>query len=124
MSLTFVGAGLFDEEDISIKGYKRCKEADFVFMENYTSRLFGARIEDFEDLLDKEIDILSRSEVEKEKKPLSFAEENQVVFLVPGDPMISTTHVDLRIDAVEKGIDSEIIHGASIFTAAPGLSGL
>jgi len=38
--------------------------------------------------------------------------------------MISTTHVDLRIRAHDRGIDTQIIHGTSIATAACGLTGL
>ena len=38
--------------------------------------------------------------------------------------MIATTHVDLRIRAIRRGIATKIIHGGSIITAAPGLLGL
>jgi diphthine synthase len=38
--------------------------------------------------------------------------------------MISTTHVDLRIRAHDRGISTQIIHGASIATAVCGLTGL
>lgn len=124
MSLTFVGLGLFDEKDISLRGLEKTREAELVFAEFYTSKLFGSSKDGFEELFNKEIIVLSRDEVEKEKKPLEFASEKDVVFLVPGDPMISTTHVDLRLEAEKRDIETDIIHGASIFTAAPGLSGL
>ncbi|PTD93916.1 diphthine synthase [archaeon SCG-AAA382B04] len=124
MSLTFVGLGLFDEKDISLKGLERAKEADVIFAEFYTSKLFGAKKEDFEELFERELRVLSREEVEQQQKPLELAHENDVVFLVPGDPMISTTHTDLRIKAMENAIETQIIHASSIFTAAPGLSGL
>lgn len=124
MTLTFVGAGLFDERSMSIRGYEVSREADVVYMENYTSKLFGADLSDFEELIDQGISVLGREEVERDNKLLDEAKSNEVVFLVPGDPMISTTHVDLRIKAIEEGINTVIVHGASIFTAAPGLSGL
>ena len=38
--------------------------------------------------------------------------------------MIATTHVDLRIRAEKAGIKTRLIHGASIFSAAIGLTGL
>ena len=44
--------------------------------------------------------------------------------LVPGDPMIATTHVALRIQAEKRGIRTRLIHGASILSAVIGLSGL
>lgn len=125
MTLAFVGLGLFDEKDISIRGLEAVREADCVFAEFYTSKLFGASKEDFEELLGKEIRVLSRNQVEQKGLPLERAKEGKdVAFLVPGDPMISTTHVDLKIEAMESEIETRIIHGASIFTAAPGLCGL
>jgi diphthine synthase len=38
--------------------------------------------------------------------------------------MIATTHVDLRLRAIERGIPTKIIHSSSIVTAVPGLLGL
>ena len=38
--------------------------------------------------------------------------------------MTATTHVDLRLRAVEKGISTRIVHSSSIVTAVPGLLGL
>jgi diphthine synthase len=38
--------------------------------------------------------------------------------------MVSTTHIDLRIRAAERGISTAIIHGASISSAVCGISGL
>jgi diphthine synthase len=47
-----------------------------------------------------------------------------VVFLVAGDPLIATTHVDLRLRAETQGIKTRIIHGVSIISAVIGISGL
>jgi diphthine synthase len=38
--------------------------------------------------------------------------------------MVSTTHIDLRMRAAAMGIPTAVIHGASISSAACGLSGL
>jgi diphthine synthase len=38
--------------------------------------------------------------------------------------MISTTHIDLRIRAKKRGIETSIIHASSISTAVCGLTGL
>ena len=43
---------------------------------------------------------------------------------VPGDPMVSTTHADLRMRAGARGIRTAIVHAASISSAVCGLSGL
>ena len=46
-----------------------------------------------------------------------------VAFLVGGDPMVSTTHLDLRLRAVELGIETKVIHSSPV-TAISGLTGL
>ena len=43
--LTFVGLGLFDELDVSLRGAEAIRSADTVFLEVYTSVLMGASIE-------------------------------------------------------------------------------
>lgn len=44
--------------------------------------------------------------------------------MVPGDPMVATTHVDLRLRAHKAGIKTRIIHAASVASAAAGTTGL
>lgn len=124
--LVFVGLGLYDENDISLRGLEEIKRADFVFAELYTSLMEGLRIKKLEKLTEKNIVLVSRRMLEEEngRRILAAAQKGKVVFLVPGDPLIATTHVDLRIRAVKAGIKTLIIHGASIISAAIGLSGL
>jgi diphthine synthase len=55
---------------------------------------------------------------------LSKARTKRVGFLVPGDPMVATTHVDLRLRAHKLGIKTQIIHAASVASAAAGAAGL
>ena len=123
--LTFIGLGLYDRTDISEKGLQRIRVADEVFLEAYTSRLMGASREDLEAFYQKPVRLLYRKEVEQEPgEILGLARDRDVVFLCAGDPMVSTTHADLRIRAAELGIPTAIVHGASIASAACGLSGL
>lgn len=123
--LTFIGLGLYDEHDISCKGLSAIRAADAVFLEYYTSRLMGTDIPAMESLYRKEIHLLSREDVEQHPDPiLDAAEGGSAVFLTGGDTMVSTTHADLRIRAAERGIPTQIIHGASISSAVCGLSGL
>ncbi|WOF16531.1 diphthine synthase [Methanoplanus sp. FWC-SCC4] len=123
--LTFIGLGLYDEKDISVKGLECIKSADSVFLEGYTSRLMGADINKLEEYYGKKITFLGRADVEQHPENiLKAAEEGNAVFLTGGDPMVSTTHADLRIRAKERGIKTGIIHAASIQNAVCGLSGL
>jgi diphthine synthase len=122
--LTFIGLGLFDKKDITLKGLEEAKNSDRIFAEFYTARLMGTSKEKLERLFGKEIKILNREEVEDGRIILNEAQNKNVAFLTPGDPMTATTHVALRIQADEIGIKTKIIHGVSIVSAAPGLLGL
>jgi diphthine synthase len=122
--LTFIGLGLYDEKDISLKGLEEIKTCDKVYAEFYTAKLSGTDITKIEKIIGKKIMVLSREETEKGNKILETAIEENVVFLTCGDPMVATTHVDLRLRAIENGIETKVIHGNSIITAVPGLLGL
>ena len=122
--LTFIGLGLFDEKDISLKGIEEIKNCEKVYAEFYTAILSGTKLNKIEKTIGKKIEVLSREETEKGDKILELAETKKVVFLTCGDPMSATTHIDLRLNALKNGIKTKIIHGSSIFTAVPGLLGL
>jgi diphthine synthase len=123
--LSFVGLGLYDEKDVSVRGLETIKDADLVFAEFYTSRLMGVSPERLVEFYGKEVRVLSREEVETSPEEwMSKAREKKVAFLVGGDPMISTTHLDLRLRALKMGIKTRIIHSSSIVTAVSGLTGL
>lgn len=122
--LIFIGLGLYDEKDISLKGLEEIKKCDKIYAEFYTAKLTGTNIEKIEKNIGKKIEMLSRDETEKGDKIIDSAMKENVVFLTCGDPMTATTHVDLRLRAVERGVKTGIIHGSSIVTAVPGLLGL
>jgi diphthine synthase len=122
--LIFIGLGLYDENDISLRGLSELKGCDKIFAEFYTSKLVGLNKTSFENIIGKEVTILTREESEKGDIILNSALKEKVAFLTCGDPMIATTHIELRLRAIKKGIDTKIIHSGSIVTAAPGLLGL
>jgi len=123
--LTFIGLGLFDKTDVSEKGLLRIRRADRVYLECYTSRLMGASVKELEVHYGKEIHLLYREDVEQHPEDiLNEAISKDVVFLCAGDPMVSTTHADLRMRAATLEIKTAIVHAASIASAICGLSGL
>lgn len=124
--LTFIGMGLHSEADISLKGLKKAKEADVVFAEFYTSLMPGLSQQKLQDLVGKRIHTVTRRDLEEEEgnRILEVSEKGKAALLVPGDPLIATTHVDLRIRAEKRGIGTNIVHGASVISAVIGLSGL
>jgi diphthine synthase len=122
--LVFVGLGLYDEKDLSVKALEELKKADKIFAEFYTSKLLGTTIEKLESLIGKKIELISREEVEKGEKIIEEAKVKKVVFVCAGDTMMATTHVSLRLRAIDSGIKTRLVHGSSIFTAVPSLLGL
>lgn len=124
--IVFVGLGLYDEMGITLRGLEEVKTADTVFIELYTSFMPNFSIENFEKISGKKLKIVSRKELEEENGEalLKVAETGKAVLLVPGDPLIATTHIALRIHAEKLGIKTRIVHGASIISAVIGLSGL
>ena len=117
-----VGLGLFDEKDISLKGLECLKNVDKIYAEFFTSRLFGSSFEAIEELVGQEIEVLVR--VEEESKFIEEAKTSDVALITGGDPLIATTHSDFLVQCSKKGIDYEVIHGSSILSSAPAISGL
>src|SRR2546430_17116291 len=122
--LVFIGLGLHDEKGVTLRGLEDGRGADVVFAELDASTLAGASLESVERLVGKKIRILGRAEVEDGHTILAAAAGQRVAFLVGGDPMAATTHVDLRLRAASAGIPTPIVHGASVLTAAAGGLGL
>jgi diphthine synthase len=122
--LSFIGLGLYDERDISLKGLEAIKSCDKLFAEFYTAALAGTSLTKLEQKFGKPIKVLTREEVEQTDNILKAAKKHNVAFLCQGDPLTATTHIELLLEAKELGIATEIIHGASIAVSVPGLLGL
>ena len=123
--LTFIGLGLYDERSVTVEGRDALRDADRAFAEFYTSTLVGTTVGDLEAYHDAEITVLERADVEqRSERVLDAAESADVAFLTAGDTMISTTHVDLRLRAHDRGIETRVIHGTTAQAAASALTGL
>jgi diphthine synthase len=123
--LTFVGLGLYDERSLTLRGRDALAAADDVFAEFYTSYLAGTTVDRLEATHGVDIDVRDRAGVEQDPEPiLDAAADGDAVFLTAGDPMISTTHVDLRLRAVDRDIETRVVHGTTAQTAASSLTGL
>lgn len=122
--LVFIGLGLHDESGITLRGLEEARSADLVFLEHYTSGWAGGSVGAVERLLNRTVRTLGRSDVEGGRVILDAAADQKVAFLVVGDPMAATTHVDLRLRANTAKIPTRVVHGVSILTAAAGTLGL
>eukprot|EP00794_Sanderia_malayensis_P008039 gene8039-8901_t len=115
--LYFVGLGLGSVDDITVKGLRIVKSAKRVYLEAYTSILTVGK-DDLEKFYGREIILADRTMVEQDADEiLHGAKDNDVAFLVVGDPFGATTHTDLAMRATEKNIAYNVIHNASILNA-------
>ena len=115
MMLKFIGLGLYDERDISVKGLEEAKKCDELYAEFYTSK--SPNISKLEELLGKKVKILSRKDVEESDMLIEKAKSMDIGFLVGGDPLCATTHIELILRAKRAGVSTEIIHSSSVFSA-------
>ncbi|MBI2654452.1 diphthine synthase [Candidatus Woesearchaeota archaeon] len=123
MPFYFIGLGLNNEKDISINGLEAIKKCDIVYLENYTS-ILNCKKEDLEKFYGKKIILARRSLVEADdNEVIENAKSKNVAFLVAGDPLVATTHIDLFLRAKKEGIKCHVIHNASIVSAV-GITGL
>lgn len=115
--LILIGLGLWDERDLTIRGFETARKADKVYIETYTSKWSGS-VKNLEKILEKEIIQLKRKDLEeKANKLIEEAKNSMIAILVSGDPLIATTHSSLLTEARKKGIETKVIHNASIYSA-------
>lgn len=121
--LYFIGLGLGDAKDITVKGLEIVRKCTRVYLEAYTSILTVGK-EALEEYYGQELILADRDMVEQEADEiLKGADVSDVAFLVVGDPFGATTHSDLVLRAVAAGIPYRVIHNASIMNAV-GCCGL
>lgn len=118
MALYFIGLGLCDEKDITIRGLDIIKKCDKVYLDTYTSLLINTTVEKLERYYNKKIILADRKILEEEsKKILDEAKNYDVAILIPGDVFFATTHISIFIDAKRMNIDTYVINNASVMNA-------
>ncbi len=122
--LIFVGLGMSKPEDMSVRALTTLRNCDEVFAEFYTSKLIDSTSKELESFIGRKITVLKRSEVEEKDIIVAAAKKKKVAFITAGDPMSATTHVDLRLRAIEAGVHTDLVHGVSIFVACAAAFGL
>jgi len=114
--LTLVGLGLFDEKDVTLRGIEAAKAADAVYIELYTNAWRGR--DALEKIVGRKIIELKREDLEQRAaKIINEAKTKDVVLFVSGDPLIATTHSMILNDAKKAGVETKIVHNASIVSA-------
>ena len=102
--LYFIGLGLFSEDDISYKGFKALKSVDCIYAEFYTAKLMGGNIDNLIEKLDVPFITLKREDVEDANVIIKEAMTKDIAFVTAGDSLMATTHTELYVEAINKGI--------------------
>ncbi len=121
--LSFVGLGL-GSKGITLEGVEEMVDADTIYLEYYTTPHEPQLLKHVQKATGKKFEIVDREFVEDGRTILSDAMGKKVVLAVLGDPMIATTHNELRVRAIKQGIETRVVHSATIASAAASASGL
>lgn len=113
--LWIIGLGLRDG-DIPQNGVDALSAADVAYAELYTNAI-DYDLDAITGRTGTDITELDRSAVEDEDRIVQEAQEQDVAFLVSGDPLTATTHQDILFRARDAGIETEVVHAPSILTA-------
>ncbi len=121
--LSFVGLGL-GPTGTSLEGLDEIRRSDVAYLEYYTAPHEPELIGRLQGATGRALEVVDRAFVEDGSRILSEAEKKNVVLAVLGDPMIATTHDELRARAIRRSIETRVIHAATIASAAASESGL
>ena len=124
MTLYLIGLGLYDEKDITIRGFEAIESCDTIYLEHYTS-ILSIDKDKLEAFYGSPVTLAPRDLVESRAEELLLkpAKDKNVALLVVGDVFGATTHTDLMLRAKEMGVEVVVIFNASIMNAI-GITGL
>lgn len=120
MGLIFIGLGMWGAESLSLEAVKVIKASHLAYFERYTSPVSDDWLGGIRETTKKDMTEVSREFLEDGRAILDSATDSEVVLLCPGDPLVATTHAELRIRAMERGINTRIIHAPSITNTIAG----
>lgn len=118
--LHIVGLGIKDES-LPHDTENIIRNADVVYLETFTSPdINTSRIRS----MCPKLQMAPRWLVEDGRRILNESETKDVVLASYGDPLVATTHTELRVRAIQRGIMVNVVHGPSAVTTLVGECGL
>ena len=122
--LVFVGLGIGGPGAISERAKKIISESDVVYFEQFTSPMSEDETRYLQEMTKGEFKLAPRWLVEDGKEILETSKKSKVALLSYGDPYIATTHIELRVRAIQDGIKTDTLHASSAITSLIGECGL
>jgi len=112
--LYLVGIGL-KPTHLTLEALGVLKSADQVFLESYTSEYASGFTDELRNLIGKDFKTFGRKEVEEQfDSALMSANKNNIALMIFGNALTATTHLQILLDAKEKGVKTKVIPGISV----------
>ncbi len=122
--LWFVGTGINGYRGLSLAAVDVLKKCDVVYVERFTSALSDGDLQGINSLLGKEVKPVQRWFIEDGREILEASKSKQVAIVTYGDPLIATTHSELRARAAKNSVRTAVLHAASGIASIIGETGL
>ena len=122
--LWFVGLGISGFKSLPNQALKILENADIVYLEQFTSPIENDDLVQIKNSTEAKFEIAKRWFVEDGKEIIEKSKKQKIVLLSYGDPYIATTHIELRVRAIEEKIETQSIHASSSITSMIGECGL
>ena len=122
--LWFVGTGINGYRGLSIVALDVLKKCDTVYIERFTSALSADDLHGLNSLLEVNAKPVQRWFVEDGREILEEAKTKDIALVTYGDPLIATTHSELRSRASKNSIKTVVLHAASGIASIIGEVGL
>ena len=121
--LALIGIGPGKVSSMTLEAVDLARHADVRLYEAYTALWSEEALLELEKKIGS-IRRIMRPAIEQPEDLLEMAKNQLVAVLIVGDPMQATTHIDLQLRAENAGISVHIVHGISITTLVPGVTGV
>jgi diphthine synthase len=122
--LWFVGTGINGYRGLSLAAVDMLKKCDVVYVERFTSALSDSDLQGLNSILEREVRPVQRWFVEDGREILEAAKTREVALVTYGDPLIATTHSELRSRAARNSVKTAVLHAASGIASIMGETGL
>jgi diphthine synthase len=109
-----IGIGLKPKQ-LTLEAIEVLNKADQIYLEGYTSKYSEGMLKELQEIIGKKFKLLGRQEIEENfESALLGAKKNHIALMIFGNALTATTHIQILLDAKQKGIKYKVIPGISI----------
>lgn len=115
--LYLIGLGIGGAAGITVEGLKAARKCSEIYIDSYTSVVPSEH--EIRSVIGKVPKHSARNMLEEdfEKDIMNKAKSSDIALLIPGDPLVATTHIELINSCRKHSVKYKIIHSSSIISA-------